>query len=80
LAFHSNSPSKGSSLTCSGLWRRLSGSLKGSPAIAVACGFSRDCLPIRWQLIGRPFDEAPLPNPSHTNEHRAPRKNQYLGL
>ncbi len=32
--------------------------LAGLPGISVTCGFSADRLPIGFQLIGRPFDEA----------------------
>jgi aspartyl-tRNA(Asn)/glutamyl-tRNA(Gln) amidotransferase subunit A len=35
-------------------------SVTGLPAISVPCGFSDDNLPIGFQLIGRPFDEATL--------------------
>jgi Asp-tRNA(Asn)/Glu-tRNA(Gln) amidotransferase A subunit family amidase len=32
----------------------------GQPAITVPCGFSHDGLPIGFQLMGRPFEEARL--------------------
>jgi aspartyl-tRNA(Asn)/glutamyl-tRNA(Gln) amidotransferase subunit A len=32
----------------------------GQPAMSVPCGFSRDGLPIGFQLVGRPFEEAAL--------------------
>jgi aspartyl-tRNA(Asn)/glutamyl-tRNA(Gln) amidotransferase subunit A len=36
----------------------VSANLAGIPAISVPCGFSRDRLPIGFQLLGRMFDEA----------------------
>ena len=38
----------------------FSANLGGQPAISAPCGFSRDGLPIGYQLMGRPFDEATL--------------------
>jgi aspartyl-tRNA(Asn)/glutamyl-tRNA(Gln) amidotransferase subunit A len=38
----------------------VSANLAGVPAISVPCGFSRDGLPIGFQLTGRMFDEATL--------------------
>jgi aspartyl-tRNA(Asn)/glutamyl-tRNA(Gln) amidotransferase subunit A len=38
----------------------FSANLTGQPAISVPCGFTRTGLPIGFQLIGRPFDEASL--------------------
>jgi aspartyl-tRNA(Asn)/glutamyl-tRNA(Gln) amidotransferase subunit A len=32
--------------------------LNGFPAITVPCGFSRNGLPVGFQLAGKPFDEA----------------------
>jgi aspartyl-tRNA(Asn)/glutamyl-tRNA(Gln) amidotransferase subunit A len=32
----------------------------GQPAMSLPCGFSRDGLPIGFQLVGRPFEEAAL--------------------
>jgi aspartyl-tRNA(Asn)/glutamyl-tRNA(Gln) amidotransferase subunit A len=32
----------------------------GLPVVAVPCGFSANRLPIGFQLVGRPFDEATL--------------------
>jgi aspartyl-tRNA(Asn)/glutamyl-tRNA(Gln) amidotransferase subunit A len=34
--------------------------LAGTPALALPCGFTRDGLPLSFQLLGRPFDEATL--------------------
>jgi aspartyl-tRNA(Asn)/glutamyl-tRNA(Gln) amidotransferase subunit A len=30
----------------------------GLPALALPCGFSRQGLPLAFQIVGRPFDEA----------------------
>ena len=38
----------------------VSANLAGVPAISVPCGFSREGLPIGFQLTGRMFDEATL--------------------
>ena len=38
----------------------FSANLSGQPAISAPCGFSRQGLPIGYQLMGRPFDEATL--------------------
>ena len=38
----------------------FSANLTGQPAITVPCGFSRAGLPIGFQLLGRPLDEATL--------------------
>jgi aspartyl-tRNA(Asn)/glutamyl-tRNA(Gln) amidotransferase subunit A len=54
--------------------------LTGSPAITVPCGFSRDGLPIRLQLIGRPFDETRLLNLAHAYEHSTPWKDHHPAL
>jgi len=37
----------------------------GLPAISVPCGFSGNGLPISFQLVGQPFDEAKLLNVAH---------------
>jgi aspartyl-tRNA(Asn)/glutamyl-tRNA(Gln) amidotransferase subunit A len=34
------------------------GNLTGLPALSLPCGFTRTCLPLGMQLVGRPFDEA----------------------
>ena len=38
----------------------FSANLGGQPALSAPCGFTRDNLPIGYQLMGRPFDEATL--------------------
>jgi aspartyl-tRNA(Asn)/glutamyl-tRNA(Gln) amidotransferase subunit A len=38
----------------------ISANLAGVPAISVPCGFSREGLPIGFQLIGRSFEEETL--------------------
>jgi aspartyl-tRNA(Asn)/glutamyl-tRNA(Gln) amidotransferase subunit A len=38
----------------------FSANLTGQPALCAPCGVSRDGLPIGYQLLGRPFDEATL--------------------
>lgn len=38
----------------------FSANLGGQPALSAPCGFTRDGLPIGYQLMGRPFDEATL--------------------
>jgi len=40
----------------------------GLPAMSVPCGFSGNGLPIAFQLIGRPFDEATLFRVGHAYE------------
>jgi aspartyl-tRNA(Asn)/glutamyl-tRNA(Gln) amidotransferase subunit A len=38
----------------------FSANITGQPALTVPCGFTKDGLPIGFQLLGRPFDEATL--------------------
>jgi len=40
----------------------------GLPAMSVPCGFSGSGLPMAFQLIGRPFDEATLLRAGHAYE------------
>lgn len=42
--------------------------LAGLPAISLPCGFDQSHMPIGLQLIGQPFQEAPLLNIAHTFE------------
>lgn len=44
------------------------GNLTGLPALTAPCGFSRRGLPIGYQLIGRPFEEATLFRLAHAYE------------
>lgn len=50
----------------------ISANLAGLPAMSVPCGFSQDKLPIGFQLIGRPFEEAQMLAIAHAydREHR----------
>jgi aspartyl-tRNA(Asn)/glutamyl-tRNA(Gln) amidotransferase subunit A len=36
----------------------VSANLAGIPGVSVPCGFTRDRLPVGFQLLGRMFDEA----------------------
>ena len=40
----------------------------GLPAVSVPCGFSRDGLPLAFQIVGRPFDEATVLRLAHAYE------------
>ena len=42
--------------------------LGGQPALSAPCGFTREGLPIGYQLMGRPFDEATLYRIAHAYE------------
>ena len=44
------------------------GSVTGAPALALCCGFSASGLPLGFQIIGRPWDEATLLRIGHTYE------------
>ena len=46
----------------------FSANLSGQPAISAPCGFTRQGLPIGYQLLGRPFDEATLFRIAHAYE------------
>ena len=50
----------GESPSLSSVHHTFSANLTGQPALSVPCGFSRDRLPIGFQLLGRPFGEATL--------------------
>jgi aspartyl-tRNA(Asn)/glutamyl-tRNA(Gln) amidotransferase subunit A len=43
----------------------------GLPALAVPCGFSRKGLPLAFQIVGRPFDEATVLRAGHAYEQAA---------
>jgi len=40
----------------------------GLPSVAVPCGFTEDQLPVAFQVIGRPFDEATILRIAHAYE------------
>ncbi|WP_412050612.1 amidase [Hoeflea sp. Naph1] len=42
------------------------GNITGLPSVAVPCGFTRNGLPVAFQAIGRPFDEATILRLAHT--------------
>jgi aspartyl-tRNA(Asn)/glutamyl-tRNA(Gln) amidotransferase subunit A len=44
----------------------------GLPALSVPCGLSRDGLPLAFQIVGRPFDEATVLRVGHAYERTAP--------
>ena len=50
----------GESPSLSSVHHTFSANLTGQPALSVPCGFSADRLPIGFQLLGRPFDEATI--------------------
>jgi aspartyl-tRNA(Asn)/glutamyl-tRNA(Gln) amidotransferase subunit A len=43
----------------------------GLPAVSVPCGFSADGLPLAFQIVGRPFDEATVLRLAHAHEQAA---------
>jgi aspartyl-tRNA(Asn)/glutamyl-tRNA(Gln) amidotransferase subunit A len=43
----------------------------GLPALALPCGFSGDGLPLAFQIVGRPFDEATVLRAGHAYEQAA---------
>jgi aspartyl-tRNA(Asn)/glutamyl-tRNA(Gln) amidotransferase subunit A len=47
-------------------------SLPGLPAMSVPAGFSKACLPIGLQIIGRPFEEATVLRVAHAYERATP--------
>lgn len=50
----------------------IGANVTGQPSLSVPCGFSRDSLPIGFQLIGRPFAEATLFRIARTYETAEP--------
>jgi aspartyl-tRNA(Asn)/glutamyl-tRNA(Gln) amidotransferase subunit A len=40
----------------------------GSPAMSVCCGYTEGGLPLAFQLVGKPFDEATVLNVAHAYE------------
>lgn len=50
----------GESPALSAVHHSFPANLTGQPALSVPCGLSRSGLPIGFQLLGRPFDEATL--------------------
>ncbi|HET6781554.1 MAG TPA: amidase [bacterium] len=42
--------------------------LTGMPALSVPCGFTRDGLPVGFQIVGKPFDEAAVLRVGHVYE------------
>ena len=45
--------------------------MTGMPAVTVPCGFTKERLPIGFQLAGRPFDEANVLSAAHAYEQQA---------
>ena len=45
----------------------------GLPALSVPCGLSRQGLPLAFQIVGRPFDEATILRLGHAYERAAGR-------
>jgi aspartyl-tRNA(Asn)/glutamyl-tRNA(Gln) amidotransferase subunit A len=43
--------------------------MTGLPAISVPCGFSTEGLPLGFQIIGRPFEEATVLRVAHAYQH-----------
>ena len=50
----------------------VSVNLAGLPAVSVPCGFTRDRLPVGFQLIGRHFDESRILGLAHAYEQDTP--------
>jgi aspartyl-tRNA(Asn)/glutamyl-tRNA(Gln) amidotransferase subunit A len=46
----------------------------GSPAMSVRCGYTETGLPLAFQLVGRPFDEATVLKAAHAYEQTTPRR------
>ena len=44
----------------------------GSPAMSVCCGYSPAGLPLAFQLVGKPFDEATVLRAAHAYEKATP--------
>ena len=54
--------------------------LAGLPALSVPCGLTADGLPIGLQLIGQPFQEAPLLAMAHAYEQAHDWKDRHPRL
>jgi aspartyl-tRNA(Asn)/glutamyl-tRNA(Gln) amidotransferase subunit A len=44
----------------------------GSPAISVCCGYTPAGLPLAFQVVGKPFDEATVLKLAHAYENATP--------
>jgi len=44
----------------------------GSPAMSVCCGFTAAGLPLAFQVVGKPFDEATVLRAAHAYERATP--------
>ena len=57
----------------------LPANLAGIPALSIPCGLSQDGLPIGFQLMGRPFDEATLLQVAYAYEQAVDARRWRLG-
>jgi aspartyl-tRNA(Asn)/glutamyl-tRNA(Gln) amidotransferase subunit A len=68
-AFFADRPDyPGESPALSNVQHSFSANLTGQPARTVPCGLASNGLPIGFQLLGRPFDEATLFRMAHAYE------------